>query len=116
MVFCMVSKVAFNNNNNDNDNDDNDDGDSDNDDNDNNRNNNNNDNNNNNYDDDDDNNNDNDNDNNDHMSAVFWTNHSQYFTALTHILFINGNWLSSPITAMLLAYLLTFNDFLQYND
>ena len=48
--------------------------------------------------------------------AVLWTRRSQYFTAIAHTLFIIGNLTSSPRTAVLLAYLLTFNDFLQYND
>ena len=45
--------------------------------------------------------------------AVLWTRRSQYFTAIAHTLFIIGNLPSSPSTATLLAYLLTFNDFLQ---
>ena len=43
------------------------------------------------------------------MLAVLWTRRSQYFTAIAHALFIIGNLPSSPRTAMLLAYLLTFN-------
>ena len=48
--------------------------------------------------------------------AVLWTRRSQYFTAIAHPLFIIGNLPSSPRTAMLLAYLLTFNELLQYSD
>ena len=48
--------------------------------------------------------------------VVLWTKGSQYFTAIAHALFIIGNLPSSPTAAVLLAYLLTFNDFLKYND
>ena len=48
--------------------------------------------------------------------AGLWTRRSQYFTAIAHTLFIIGNLPSSPSAATLLAYLLTFNDFLQYSD
>ena len=47
---------------------------------------------------------------------VLWTRRSQYLIAKAHTLFIIGNLPSLPSTATLLAYLLTFNDFLQYSD